>query len=95
MGFDERLERLEQRVERDDQHLERVIVTQREIVQKAFDQVNLALLEQQIGLKAFADNTRDSLRELIELMKGQRAENDRELEAIKARLDRLESPPAA
>lgn len=95
MSFTERLKRLEERVERDYNHLERVIAPQREIVEKAFDQVNLALLEQQIGLKAFADNTRESLRELIELMQTQQEHHDREIQAIKQRLDRLENPPAA
>ena len=52
MDFGERLKRLDARVERDDRHLETVMATQREIVQKAFDQVNLALLERPAVISA-------------------------------------------
>jgi hypothetical protein len=89
--IEERLKRLEARVERDYQHLERVMSTQREIVQKAFDQVNLALLEQQMALKAHSDGVKEALSEVVQLVSGTVAEIDH----IKERLDKLENPPAA
>ena len=71
--------------------MESVMATQREIVQKAFDQVNLALLEQQMTFHSFAENTKENLRQLAQEF----LTTDAEIDAIKKRLDQLENPPAA
>ncbi len=91
MDFEARVRRLETRLERDYRHLENVISTQREIVQKAFDQVSLAMLEQQMAIRVYAESTKEGLGELLEHL----TETNSELQSIKERLNRLENPPAA
>ena len=66
-SWTERLTRLERRVERNQRHLELVVTTQREIVDKAFGQVRLALLEQDAGLRSHGAESADQFKELIEL----------------------------
>lgn len=82
MELDKRLKRIEQRMDRDYKHLERVILTNRDVVQKAFDQMHVALLEHQLSL------TRD-VGELGGLMRSTNAR----LDAFEKRLDRLETRP--
>ncbi|MHB2020286.1 MAG: hypothetical protein ACYCW6_25400 [Candidatus Xenobia bacterium] len=89
MDIEERLKRIEVRLDRDYQHLETVVATQREIVQKAFDQVNLALLEQQMAFRTYAESTRENLQDLRELVLIAHTE----ISEIKKRLDKLEHPP--
>ena len=79
-----RLERLERRVERQHAHTERVLATQREIVEKAFDQVRLAMLEQEAALRSEGTETRETLQELTQIVL-----------ALSQRVDDLEDPPAA
>ncbi|MBX3167523.1 MAG: hypothetical protein KF760_08920, partial [Candidatus Eremiobacteraeota bacterium] len=56
-----RLERLEHRLERNQKHTELVLSTQREVVEKAFDQVRLAMFEQEAILRAHSAETREAL----------------------------------
>lgn len=91
MDLERRLASLENRVTREFKHLNNVMGTQREIVQKAFDQVNLALLEQQMTVSSAGERVVADLREFASVQVAQAAE----IEEIKRRLDRLENPPAA
>ncbi len=79
-----RLERLEQRVDRGLAHTEPVIATQREIIEKAFDQVRLALMEQEAAYRVQGVETRESISELTQIVL-----------AMEKRLTDLENPPAA
>lgn len=90
---EERLDNLEHRVQRGHNHLVNVMATQREIIQKAFDQINLALIEQEMAVRGqFQDvnaglgELRESLQDLLE-----------EVADHEARLKRLEEgdQPAA
>jgi len=79
-----RLERLEHRLERGQKHTERVLATQREIVEKAFDQVRLAMLEQDAAMRAQAIETRESLQELTQIVL-----------SLEKRISDQQGPPAA
>jgi len=97
MDFDKRLKRLEQRMERSHQHLERVLLTQRENVEKGFDQVKIALLEQELALRKYGSETRESMTDLTDTVRDLRSSSvttTAEIDDIKKRLDRLENPPA-
>lgn len=98
MDLERRLQKLESDLERGYRHLEHVLVSQRGIVQKAFDQVNLALLEQQVAIAHHGESTRSGLLELADLYRGTSGELDllrRETEELRRRVERLENPPAA
>ena len=61
---EERVETLDQKMEREHQHIFRVIVTQRENIQQAFSQINMALLEQEMQYRAMMALTKESFAEL-------------------------------
>ncbi len=79
-----RLERLEARFERSLNHTDLVFSTQREIIDKAFDQVRLALMEQGASLRALGAATKDGFEEFRHV-----------LDDLERRVGSLEEPPAA
>lgn len=98
MDFAQRLQRLEAQVDRGYRHLENVLLTQREVVQTAFAQVNLALLEQHLAIAQHGETTRASLHDLADLHRDTASEIEslrQDTEDLKRRVERLENPPAA
>lgn len=91
MNMEGRVRRLEtkvERVERESRHLGEVMATQREVIQKAFAQVSLALLEQQMAFTSFADRISSEMGDFVETHR----DYAKDIEDIKRRLDRLEKP---
>lgn len=89
--MERRLEALEGRVDREFRHTATVMATQREIIQRSFEQVNLALLEQQLAFTRLGERVASAIGEVAQAQREQAGEIDE----IKRRLDRLENPPAA
>lgn len=103
---EERLETLARRQEAADErmkrsfgHLMNVMASQRERIDKAFDEVKLALLEQEVVLCNYGQEALDGLRELrgdLELVRQNLEETVGVLADHEARLRKLEGePPAA
>ncbi len=91
--IEERLERVETRLERSHQHVIGALGIQRERVERAFDEVKLAMLEQELALKSHLNDMRTEVRELGEIL----GDVTRMLGQHEERLARLERdrPPAA
>ena len=81
-SWEARLDRLESRVERQHRHLELVLTTQRERVDRAFDGVRLAILEQEAAWRSHVGQSREQFAELVTL--------HRELGSRVAKLEREE-----
>jgi hypothetical protein len=82
--FRKRLERLEARVDREQRHTELVFSTQRQIIEKSFDQIRLAMLEQEATLRTQGAAARGNFEELGQM-----------LAILEQRVSSLENPPAA
>jgi len=79
----QRLDTLEVRSKRDHRHLLDVIGSQRERFEKAFDEMKLAWLEQELALRQYAQQSRQDSEDLRDTV--------RELaESVDQRLTRLE-----
>lgn len=92
MGDLERhVEALEGRVDREFRHAAMVMATQRGIIRRSFEQVNLAFLEQQLAFTRLGERVASALGEVAQAQREQAGE----IAEIKRRLDRLENPPAA
>lgn len=63
-GIEARLDSVERKVERNHQHVLTVMATQREIIQKAFSDVNVALLTQEVAFNSQFTALREGLSEV-------------------------------
>lgn len=89
--IEERLGRVETRLERSHQHVITAMATQRERVEKAFDEVKLATLEQELALKSHLQDVRNEVRELGDVV----GDLARVVALHEERLQKLEGPGAA
>lgn len=62
----DQVRRIQERLERSHQHVIAALGTQRGRVEKAFDEVKLAMLEQELALKGHLQDVRSEVRELSE-----------------------------
>lgn len=93
------MQAVDQKMERE-HHLTRVMATQRENIQQAFSQINLALLEQEMQYRSYTQATKESFQELrVSLSEATESLQDlaQLMEDHEQRLKRLEEgrPPAA
>lgn len=89
--LEKRLARLEQRTRRDHEHLMTVMAVQRGRIEKAFDEVKLALLEQEVAVRQRLTNLEEEfqdLRELVQELGSGMVDHERRLRELERR------PPA-
>ncbi|MHB2019964.1 MAG: hypothetical protein ACYCW6_23740 [Candidatus Xenobia bacterium] len=86
--LEQRLNELESKMERNNRHLLDVMATHRETVEKALQQVQVALLEQHMTIRSHILSNEETFKDMMVEVKTTLADFDK-------RLNRLEKPPAA
>ncbi|MEW6283620.1 MAG: hypothetical protein AB1758_33725 [Candidatus Eremiobacterota bacterium] len=98
MHFEERLRQLELRVTREHHHFREALAATRGVMEKAFNEMRLAFLEQAALERAHSQQAEQAHAELSDLVAQERAGQEAVLQDHEARLRRLEEllrPPAA
>lgn len=85
-----RLDHLEFRSKRNHEHLLTVIGGQRERFDRAFDEMKLAWLQQEVAIRSYAHESREQTRELRDTMEELACHVDQRLTRLKP-----DPPPAA
>lgn len=92
MSLEERVRKLEQRLEREMGHFNTVLATQRETITRALQDVQVTLIEQEVTVRSQMLGFQTIVHEVLELVLEQEAWR----KEVESRLDGLEGkPPAA